>query len=53
MECETGNKLILSWPYVKYFVDFYTCKPKCDTCENWTKMTNIVCFRSKFVFCQL
>ena len=24
MGCETGNDLILSWPYMKYFVDFYT-----------------------------
>ena len=24
MGCEIGNDLILSWPYMKYFVDFYT-----------------------------
>ena len=23
MGCEIGNDLILSWPYMKYFVDFY------------------------------
>ena len=59
MGCETGNNLILSWPYVKYFVDFYTRKPKCDPGENWTNRTDIVCFLlapyfgSKVVFRQL
>ena len=29
-----GNDLILSWPYVKCFIDFYTRKPKSDGGEN-------------------
>ena len=44
MGCETGNNLIFSWPYVKHFVDFYTCKPKCDAGENWTRSTDTACF---------
>ena len=35
MGCEIGNDLILSWPYMKYFVDFYTRKPKSDAGENY------------------
>ena len=35
MGCQIGNDLIWSWPYLKYFVDFYTqCvigKPKSVT----------------------
>ena len=29
---------------MKFFVDFYTRKPKYDTGENWTRRANIVCF---------
>ena len=41
---ETGNDLILNLPCMKYFVDFYGVVCICDSGENCTRKTNIVCF---------
>ena len=43
MGCETRNDLTLSWPYMKYFVDFYSVVRICDAGENCKRKTNIVC----------
>ena len=43
MGCETGNDLNFNWPYMKYFVDFYSVVRICDAGENCTRKTNIVC----------
>ena len=41
MGCETGNDLILSRPYMKYFVDFYSVVRICEAGKNCTQKTNI------------